>query len=260
MYCLFLHFLSWAYPASQSLQRAKGVFTPFPQPVQGNVPPPLASRALCALQCSPRQLFPHTSTVPNSSQGQVFVPFIVMLWYTLSIWVPLNVASMCVLAWPAPRRPPGQPPAPALETPHQPRAAGPPRNPRQPPWEVWSPPGTPHHPTHAPTWPRPPAGGGGATPPGTHPEFSIKHFQGHPTRHPLRSLQGHPPPPCVPCHPWPTIAMTPASPPPGDPRGDPLGPSINAWEVPWGSGGFPEACVLALLLSLLLKWPTESHG
>ena len=84
MYCLFLHFLSRAYPASQSLQRAKGVFTPFPQPVQGNVPPPLASQALCALQCSPRQLFPHTSTVPNSSQRQVFVPFIVMLWYTLS--------------------------------------------------------------------------------------------------------------------------------------------------------------------------------
>ena len=115
MYCLFLHFLSPAYPVPQSLQRARGVFTPFPQPVQGNVPPPLASRALCALQCSPRQLFPHTSTVTNSSQGQVFVPFIVMPWYTLS----MGTFKCCiyVCTWPASHRPPGQPPAPVLETP-----------------------------------------------------------------------------------------------------------------------------------------------
>ena len=243
MYCLFLHFLSRAYPASQSLQRAKGVFTPFPQPVQGNVPPPLASRALCALQCSPRQLFPHTSTVPNSSQGQVFVPFIVMLWYTLSIWVPLNVASMCVLAWPALRRPPGQPPAPALETPHQPRAAGPPRNPRQPP-ERYDHPPAPHTtpPTHPPG-PAPLRGAGGRG--------------GHPTRHPPGALNQafprtpHPTPPPQPSRPPPAPLRTmsslahhrddPRQPPTRRPPRRPPGPFDKRLGGPMGLGGLPRS-------------------
>ena len=73
----------WIWPTPQLLHRARDVLTATPQPVQGNVPQPLASRALWTLQYSPRQLFPHTSTVPNSSQAQLFVPFIVMLRYTL---------------------------------------------------------------------------------------------------------------------------------------------------------------------------------
>ena len=83
MYCFLRQVRVWIWPAPQLLHRARDVLTATPQPVQGNVPPPLASRALWNLQYSPRQLFPHTSTVPNSSQAQLFVPFIAMLRYTL---------------------------------------------------------------------------------------------------------------------------------------------------------------------------------
>ena len=83
MYCFLRQVRVWIWPTPQLLHRARDVLTATPQPVQGNVPPPLASRALWTLQYSPRQLFPHTSTVPNSSQAQLFVPFIVMLRYTL---------------------------------------------------------------------------------------------------------------------------------------------------------------------------------
>ena len=83
LYCLSLHCLTRAQSAPQSLQRARAVFTPNPQPIQGIVPPPFAILALWVLQYFPIQLLPHTSVFPNNSHSQLFVPLMFNLVYIL---------------------------------------------------------------------------------------------------------------------------------------------------------------------------------
>ena len=90
LYCLSLHCLTRAQSAPQSLQRARAVFTPNPQPIQGIVPPPFAILALWVLQYFPIQLLPHTSVFPNNSHSQMFVPLMLTIVYILKIVFSLN--------------------------------------------------------------------------------------------------------------------------------------------------------------------------
>ena len=80
--CLFLHFLSLAQDAPHPLHKAIVVFTPTPHPVHGIIPPPLSTKGLWKLQYSPMQLLPHISAFPISSHAQMFLPLILLLLYS----------------------------------------------------------------------------------------------------------------------------------------------------------------------------------
>ena len=85
------HFLTRAQSAPHSLQRARAVFTPTPQPIQRIVPPPFAILALWTLQYFPMQLLPQIYVFPNNNHSQLFVPLMMLtIAYILKKFFYLN--------------------------------------------------------------------------------------------------------------------------------------------------------------------------
>ena len=79
--CLAHHFFARTQSAPHFLQRARSVFTPTPQPIQGIVPPPFANLALWTLQYFPMQLLPQKCVFPNNNHSQLFGPLMLTIGY-----------------------------------------------------------------------------------------------------------------------------------------------------------------------------------